>query len=244
MTADGIPDALDALLARSAPPTSAPGAKLDAAIDAVVAQTRAPARLRRFRWSRRSVVLTAIGATVVVTGGALAATAGAGAWMPWAPGMVTDRTTMEWQVTWPDGTLCVNRLTATHMSDADVAAAVQILRDPHVMVTEDGGKVRQLFLTDFALPDVDMEGVLDRVYDSVEHLDIDAGRGDLKEEDLGSMPPSAEDDVFKFSHMRLVEDSLVALLAKQGIDAHNNFTPDTACVVAPGGPASQTPKRY
>ncbi len=88
---------------------------------------------------------------------------------------------------WPDGTLCVNRLTAPDLSVEDTAAALQTLRDPQALIDEDDGAMRLLLLPVFAVPNVDMQSILDHAYESVEVMDVVAGRGDIREGDLGSV---------------------------------------------------------
>lgn len=236
MTHHTQPDHLDALLARSAPPAATADADLTGAVASVIAQacTAAPRR-GHLRWTKRSVVVE-VGSAVVLTGGALVGNATGAlrspAWLHWNPEILDSASIVEWQVETPDGTTCVEEIVAIDMSDEDFAAAVEILRHPDALIEFDAGKTRDYFLSREEWPGVDKEKVIDLAYASVENMNVDAGRGTIREEDLGDWTGSVSGEVFGHVETRLVLFTLEDMLAAQGIDAQHKFTPDIACVVA------------
>ena len=228
---------LDALLARSAPPAAGADADLTDAMTSVIAQARTAAPRRgRLRWTKRTVVV-AVGSAVVLTGGALVGNATGAlrsqAWMFGNSAALDNASIVEWQVVNPDGLTCVEEIVAIGMSDEDFAAAVEILRHPDALVAFDAGKTRNYFLSREEWPGVDKDKVIDQAYAAVENMDVDAGRGTIREEDLGLWSGTVSDEVFSNVEGRLVLFTLEDMLAAQGIDTEHKFTPDTACVVAP-----------
>ncbi len=230
MSTDNMPDALDTLLARSAPPVSPPNRSTSRAVSAVIRVAELQAKPRASR-RRRALVFTLAGAGLIATSGAALYTVTVtDAWMPW--GGPEPISTVEWQVTLPSGIQCIDRLSSNMLTDDEMAEVEGALQDPAALLAADDGAVRTLFLTDFAVDGVDMEPIIDKAYAAFAALDIDAGRRDIQEADLGNIEWTGEDDIFKFVYMRLVEDSVTSSLAEQGVDLKFALTPETLCVVA------------
>ncbi|WP_234988154.1 hypothetical protein [Demequina sp. NBRC 110056] len=228
---------LDRLLARSAPPSASDGPALDAAIGALVeeARTATATRRPRRRWAVAGIV---VGATALVGGAAYGAATlsdASDAWMSLTADAESAATRFEWQTTLPDGTRCVERITALDLTAEQTAIVEAALSDPHVLLDLDAGSVRAEFLAHYDASEAQQEiadretweSWIDAGYAAVAAIDLEAGRGDLTEEELDVIPGSAANEVFLHSSMRVVLDGMTA----QGVDAMAHLTPETACEV-------------
>lgn len=160
--------------------------------------------------------------------------------MNWAPSVFEQAHVVEWQVTPPSGRTCLYRATDTRLSDEDFEVAISLLADPSTLIAADDGHTRERFTSDLAIGGIDMDEVVDAATAQVALIDVEAGRGDIAEADLGyavtaenpaTLPGGGTDELFFHTYVHLVESGWIAALAERGIDAQFAFTPETTCVV-------------
>lgn len=232
-----MPDTLDELLKRTAPPVSLRTPDAEAAMAAMVARARLTAAGER----RRKLTRRSVGAVAVVALMAVGTAAAAGV-LPFAPTVdpwnsltdeaATRSTVFEWRFVDDRGVRCVARLTGTGLTETQIAHVRSSLADPALLLANDSGAVREEFLNKgWAL--ASEEAVIDDAYAEVGRLDFAAGLGDLDGAPLTvDHLPERADEVYHNVYWRLVLDGM-------GAGPHNGhpglqdfLTPEDACEVA------------
>lgn len=227
---------LDDILARSAPQSSADAPALESAIGALVDEARATTTARGRRSTRPWLIAgTILGAGVLAGGAAYGASVltSSGPWSNLTDEAEATATRFEWQVTLPDGTECVSRLTGVDLTPAQVEVVENALSDPGELLALDRSRVRAEFLAQYDASNSQQEiadrqtwrSWIDAGYESVAALDSVTGRGEVEDSTLDVIPGSAENEVFLHTSMRIIVDGITA----QGVDAMTHLAPETAC---------------
>jgi len=233
-----MPDTLDDLLASAAPPAAAHTPDTDAALAAMVTDARRTISLeRKRRLTRRAVgsvaVLALVGAGTAAAAGVLPRDSEHN-----GPGWVGTPETFnvfEWTSTHPVGQVCVEHLAGRGLTDAEVAAIESTLSHPAALLAKDGGAVRNEFLDrGWATDSAEDTAAMDAAYAEVAKLDLAAGRGALRDDQLaGDYMNDRYDEVFANVYWRLILDGI-------GAGPHNfdeqtpgmkSLSPDTACEI-------------
>lgn len=245
MTHNTEPNHLDDLLASAAPRGGGPTPNGDRVLAVAINEARPGLAQWRRRPARTGLIA---GATaLVLAGGGFAAAAAVGFDLPWQPWMqhsdALAATDIEWQISLPDGTLCVQKLTGYSLSDADAATIRATLADPSAILAGDNGAVRTAFFGDLDSGSVSwsrdrasFEAAIDAGYAAVARIDASSGRGAISDAELSVIPGSAMNEVFFATATNLVLDAL----DRNGVDvhhddvnAHTDFEIQTACKVSP-----------
>jgi hypothetical protein len=244
MTHDTGPNHLDALLTSAAPRGGVPTPEGDRVLAAAIDEARPSLAKWRRRPARTALIA---GATALVLTGTGLAAAAAGFGLPWQPWMqhsdALAATDIEWQVSLPDGTVCVQKLTGYSLSDADAAAIRDTLDDPSAILAGDNGAVRAEFLRDLDYGNfswsgdrASFEATIDAGYAAVARMDATSGRGAISDAELSVIPGSQTNEIFLFTATRLVLDGLDRNgvdVNHDDVDAQTDFDIQTACKVSP-----------
>lgn len=240
MSHDTQPDHLDTLLAAAAPQGGGPTLEGERVLTAAVNEARPTVATWR-RAPARTALVAGVTA-LALTGGGLAAAAtiqarsGPQPWNSLTVDASKNATIVEWPITLPDGTHCVDRLTGIGLSDADAATVLNTLADPAALIAGDNGTVRTEFHGYLDSGDFQWSGdlasfdaAIDAGYAAVAQMEATSGRGAISDAELTVVPGGEENEIFLHTETRLVLDGI----KRNGVNPYEALTPETSCKVSP-----------